>query len=182
MHVSLIPHPSIPCALIDSFDVHLQVDAAKVRLRYAIAGDIDSILLPARSAPERRDRLWQHTCFELFVGALRAGQYFEFNFSPSTSWAAYAFDDYRAGMKDLAYPHAPHVHLASETGRLTLETEVELAFIGTGALEDARLGLAAVVEDRQLRKSYWALAHPVDKPDFHHPDAFTLAIAPGASR
>jgi hypothetical protein len=35
-----------------------------------------------------------------------------------------------------------------------------------------RLGLSAVIEDSSGAKSYWALAHPPGKPDFHHPDCF----------
>ena len=26
--------------------------------------------------------------------------------------------------------------------------------------------------------SYWALAHPPGKPDFHHPDSFALTLPP----
>ena len=43
-----------------------------------------------------------------------------------------------------------------------------------------RLGLSAVIEeqgpDDTHVKSYWALAHFADKPDFHHPGAFTLEL------
>jgi hypothetical protein len=40
-----------------------------------------------------------------------------------------------------------------------------------------RLGLSAVIEETSGRKSYWALAHPKGKPDFHHADCFTLELA-----
>jgi len=39
-----------------------------------------------------------------------------------------------------------------------------------------RLGLAAVIEEASGRKSYWALAHPPGKPDFHHSDCFAHEI------
>ena len=39
-----------------------------------------------------------------------------------------------------------------------------------------RLALAAVLEDQQGALSYWALAHPPGKPDFHHPVGFTLEL------
>ena len=32
------------------------------------------------------------------------------------------------------------------------------------------LALSAVIEAIDGAKTYWALAHPSDKPDFHHPD------------
>jgi hypothetical protein len=39
-----------------------------------------------------------------------------------------------------------------------------------------RLGLSAVIEATDGTISYWALAHPSDKPDFHHPDSFVLEL------
>jgi len=39
-----------------------------------------------------------------------------------------------------------------------------------------RLGLSAVIEEKTGRKSYWALAHPAGKPDFHHSDCFALEV------
>ena len=43
-----------------------------------------------------------------------------------------------------------------------------------------RLGLSVVVEDTNGGMSYWALAHPPGKPDFHHPDGFTCEFSPVA--
>jgi hypothetical protein len=39
-----------------------------------------------------------------------------------------------------------------------------------------RAGLSAVVEEADGNKSYWALNHPSDKPDFHHRDSFVLEL------
>ena len=45
-----------------------------------------------------------------------------------------------------------------------------------------RIGLSAVIEERHGRKSYWALAHPPGKPDFHHDDCFAIELpAPSAA-
>jgi hypothetical protein len=35
-----------------------------------------------------------------------------------------------------------------------------------------QLGVAAMIEETNGRRSYWALAHPPGKPDFHHADCF----------
>ena len=45
-----------------------------------------------------------------------------------------------------------------------------------------RIGLAAVIEETSGRKSYWALAHPPGRPDFHHAHGFAyeLPMAPPA--
>jgi hypothetical protein len=36
------------------------------------------------------------------------------------------------------------------------------------------IGLTAVLEQTDGTKSYWALAHPPGKPDFHDPACFAL--------
>jgi hypothetical protein len=40
-----------------------------------------------------------------------------------------------------------------------------------------RLGLSAIIEEASGQRSYWALAHPPGKPDFHHPDSFALEVS-----
>lgn len=39
-----------------------------------------------------------------------------------------------------------------------------------------RLALCAVIEASDGSLSYWALAHPADRPDFHHPGSAILAV------
>jgi len=41
-----------------------------------------------------------------------------------------------------------------------------------------RLGLSALIEEPSGHKSYWALAHPPGKADFHHPDCFAHELFP----
>ena len=38
------------------------------------------------------------------------------------------------------------------------------------------LGLAVIIEEASGGLSYWALAHPSDRPDFHHAGAFALEL------
>ena len=38
----------------------------------------------------------------------------------------------------------------------------------------AGLGLSAILEEEDGTISYWALAHPPGRPDFHHPDCLAL--------
>jgi hypothetical protein len=40
-----------------------------------------------------------------------------------------------------------------------------------------RLGLAAVIEGMDGQKSYWSLAHPPGKPDFHRAESFVVELA-----
>ena len=43
-----------------------------------------------------------------------------------------------------------------------------------------QVGLSAVIEAKDGSRSYWALAHPPGKPDFHHRDCFALRLPPAA--
>ena len=99
--------------------------------------------------------------------------YREFNFSPSSEWAAYAFSGYRKG-GELGVELAPGTVMHRTGDRLELDAEIRRDFLPPG--RSLRLGLSAVLEDADGVLSYWALQHPPGKPDFHHTDAFALQL------
>ena len=101
---------------------------------------------------------------------MRDAGYREFNFSPSTQWAAYDFDSYRAGMRN-ADVLAPRIEVRYGPERYELYAAFDLPG-GT----PWRLALTAVIEETDGVKSYWALKHPPGKPDFHHADGFVLEL------
>jgi hypothetical protein len=122
------------------------------------------------------EKLWQHTCFELFI-ARRMPAYHEFNFSPSREWTAYAFSRYRDGEQLTDDALNPQVTVRTGPDRLELDATVQLAHLSSlHAAEKLSLALSAVIEDAGGGLSYWALRHPPGKPDFHHPEAFALAL------
>jgi hypothetical protein len=168
VRVSLEPHPATPSDAVTAIDVDVARPRADlIRLRYHLTGDLRRVRMPVPRPAERTDDLWRHTCFEAFV---RVGDaYWELNLAPSTQWAAYRFDGYRAGMMP-AMDVAPQ-RLDVGADSLT----AELAGLPAGAWS---LGISAVIEEQDGTKSYWALAHPSGKPDFHHPDCFTLDLPP----
>jgi hypothetical protein len=141
----------------------------RAELSYHLHADTSRIVLPSGPAGGRADELWRTTCFELFV---QDGEtYREYNFAPSGAWAAYAFDGYRSGMRVLELEHDPEVH-ADDTGdSFILDAVIDLA--GEG-----RFGLSAVIEEVSGSKSYWALAHPPGKADFHHEACFAATLPP----
>ena len=100
--------------------------------------------------------------------------YEEFNFSPSRSWAAYSFAAYRKGMHDLTLGMPTITGWGDVTG---YAMRVELELVAPWA-SVSRIGLSAVIEEAEGTKSYWALAHPSGKPDFHHADCFALELPP----
>jgi len=176
--IELTCHPAKPCESVRRVEVQARrTRPDTLELQYVVKGDIARLLIPAESAPRRADKLWQHTCFEAFVAAMATTGYHEFNFSPSTEWAIYRFSAYREGMTALAPTRPPRVSMRRRRDQLTLAASIDLDSLpelrGGGAL---RLGLSAVIEDTQNSPTYWALAHPPGKPDFHHADGFVLKL------
>lgn len=169
MRLALKPHPDSRCGVITNIDVEVvRAQPRTLTLRYVVIGDIDDVLIPSTSAPVRTDGLWQHTCFEAFVRPASGEGYYEFNLAPSTEWAAYRFTDYRSGMA-AAEISPPLIEARPNGNCYALETSLELDQL---AAVPWQIALSAVIEEANGRKSYWALAHPPGKADFHHPDSF----------
>ncbi|MBI1361517.1 MAG: hypothetical protein GC155_14665 [Alphaproteobacteria bacterium] len=177
MRVVMTPHPDMSGGAIHSIAVEVtRPRADTIDLRYAAEGDMTRVRIPARSEPARRDELWRHTCFEAFLRPPAGEAYAEFNFSPSGEYAAYSFTAYRDGMQ-VVHGAAPEISVESSAARLGLHATIRTQDIQAVDLMGAvRLGLTAVIEDMDGAKSYWALAHPQGKPDFHHRDGFALDL------
>jgi hypothetical protein len=175
----LISNAASPRQVIHGIDA--KVDASEsgaLAFSYTLIADIHQLLIPVAAAPKHVDGLWQHTCFETFIGMQGSPVYYEFNFSPSSEWAAYRFRAYRDGGSLDTEALAPSISVEHAADRLRLAATIRLdrlAVIQPGAT--LRIGLAAVIEATDGSLSYWALKHPSDKPDFHHPDSFALELA-----
>lgn len=169
LHPHLGAIPTEPLSL----QVNVRANAERLVVRFRLTGLLDSLAIPARGCPERRDELWRHTCFEVFVQMNGGPAYAEFNFSPSGDWAAYRFDSYRTGMNALD-TDPPRLRCTRKRYALELTAAVRIPPL----FAPTRLGLSAVIEETSGRKSYWALAHPAREPDFHHPDCFAAELAP----
>jgi hypothetical protein len=128
---------------------------------------------PPLLEPKRTDGLWQTTCFELFLKPEDSPAYFEVNCSPSCEWAVYAFDAYREGMRDQPVGRDPEISVSEAGETFWLYVKLDGSLIGPGP---SRLGLSAVIEEKDGTKSYWALHHPPGNPDFHHPAGFVLEL------
>jgi hypothetical protein len=174
MRQALRLHPDSFCFAA----THIEVEVARPRagslvLCYVVTGKLGHLRLPPIMEAARSDELWQRTCFEAFVRASTSAAYYEFNFAPSTQWAAYRFKSYRSGMSVATEISAPRIDVRSSPECYTLQAWLELDQLSS-LPRDAkwRLGLSALIEDTSSRKSYWALAHPPGKADFHHSDCF----------
>jgi hypothetical protein len=179
MRQALRLHPDSLC----SAATHVEVDVARPRvgsllLCYVVTGKIGDLRIPPVVTATRTDELWRHTCFEAFVGNSADAAYYEFNFAPSTQWAAYRFDSYRNGMRVAAEISTPRIDVQSSAECYTLQAALELDSLSSLFGASWRLGLSAVIEETNGRKSYWALEHPPGKADFHHSDCFAHELSP----
>ena len=173
----LLAHPDAGGEFVWSIAAQAQLSGATLSCRYEVRADMTRIRLPRARSGRRADGLWRHTCFEAFLGTPERSEYYEFNFSPALDWAAYRFEDYRAGMSPAPLAQAPGLQVRRGADELELAATVHLdglaALAQPGAL---RLALAAVIEEDTGRLGYWALRHPPGNPDFHHPESFTLEL------
>jgi len=175
----LRPHPSTPERAWRVAARADRTDGGELRLRWVVEGMLPGVRIAPLGPLRRADKLWEHTCFEAFISAEEKPGYVELNFSPSREWAAYAFATYREGAPLTDSRLVPQIVVHRESEMLALDALIALEDLSI-SYRDAvlRIGLAAVVEATSGRCSYWALRHPVGRPDFHHEEAFALRLPP----
>lgn len=174
----LVPHPDFPPRGIRRVSVRwFPTRYGQLLLRWHVHG-ADAIAVPDFAGRARGDRLWETTCFEMFLKDSASDAYLEFNFSPSGRWAAYFFPAYRDGMTDMELEPAPQI--STDTGDTIFVLNALLDMDVVAGAQAA--GLCAVIDEKDGTRSYWALAHAEGKPDFHDPACFALPVpAPQAA-
>lgn len=145
-------------------------------LRASLSAPPGLLSLPAPAPrPERRGRLWEDTCLELFLAEAAAEGYVELNLSPAGHWNAYRFDRYRSGMREEPSLAALPFSAERRGGTLAFSLELPLSplFPGEPPVEAA---VAAVARFRDGAVAHLAVAHAAPRPDFHRRDAFRLLL------
>jgi len=176
--LALARHPESSAPALTRIDARVSRTAEGVlAVTYTVEGDLDGVCLPEACPSRIGNRLWEHTCFEIFIARIGFAGYHEFNFAPSGEWAAYQFAGYRQAVPVVAETLAPQIVVRNTKERFELEATLQLARLSSDHAK-AKLShaVAAVIEDKGGALSYWALKHPPGKPDFHHADAFMLAL------
>ena len=176
LSVALVRHRAAEANALTGITVHVERLPGHVAISFVARGKVGSLSLAEPGASRRADDLWQHTCFEAFMEPAFGSGYREFNLSPSNAWAAYAFSGYRRGMTEVEGNPVPRLSVKRSSEVIVVEAMLATAFPDQQSL---MMGLSAVEEDLEGRKSYWALAHMEDgPPDFHHPIGFDLELFP----
>lgn len=178
--VALIPHPQTSSPAVRGIEACVyRLSSGELVLTYSVQADFDQLRVPLFTRSRRSERLWEHTCFEAFIGTQKEPAYYEFNFAPSGEWAVYVFRGYREGRAP--GPDAAVLDITAHRKDHQLELDAIFHPEGLAALAPCarpRIALSAVIEDKRGALSYWALKHPPGKPDFHHPEAFVLELEP----
>lgn len=155
-----------------------------LEVHYRLGGPLADLVLPGSqaSSPQRRDNLWQSSCFELFIAEAGHTNYWELNLSPNGDWNVYRLESYRTGLTpELEITRLPHriQHHLGSTGREQLEVKLSLELAGAiDAQAELELSATTVLEHQRLGCSYWAWLHTGKEPDFHRRDS----LKPGLSR
>lgn len=149
----------------------------RLSVRCALTGDLAELAIPEPEAfPARKDRLWEETCLELFLGVKGSERYWEFNLSPAGHWNAYRFASYRAGMQEeSALSSLPFV-VRKEPDVLEFFLEFNIGKL-LPAAEAIEVAVAAVIRTAKGETCHWALVHTGPRPDFHLRDGFKLDVA-----
>lgn len=146
-----------------------------IMLSFLLQGNLSDLILPATAKRKRCDNLWQSTCLEMFWAEEGGKNYWELNLAPNGAWNVYAFTDYRTGMcqEDRIAEPLVKINRTAESFSLTAKLEISSLHADNAPL---RVGVSGVLKHRDSRLSYWALAHPAEKPDFHAPQTFLLQV------
>jgi hypothetical protein len=155
---------------------HLARRSHQLAIRYDLNGPLAELVIPGPAdLPSRKHRLWEETCFELFLAIKHSPTYWEFNLSPGGPWNVYRFDGYRQGMtEETGFTSLPlSVRRRPDSLSLALELEVGRIVSADQVLE---VNIAAVIQLAAGGLTYWALTHPGPQPDFHRRDSFLVEL------
>lgn len=118
----------------------------------------------------RQDGLWQQTCFEFFLQKEGDLGYWEFNFSPASAWNIYRFESYRHPQPPKKSDDFLVQNIQFDGEKLVIELKPQLSFEKG---QFFKIGFSAVIESKDKTKSFWALTHSQEKPDFHWSESFS---------
>jgi len=120
---------------------------------------------------ERRDQLWQSTCFEAFFAEPGQERYWEINLAPNGHWNVYRLDRYRQGLRpELLVNGLTYALRQSDTElQISFSLNLQPLIAESSALE---CSLTAVLDHPKHGCSFWALNHSGDQADFHRRDSF----------
>ncbi len=153
-----------------AIEIHSELNTTEesVYISYKVTGDLSSLDLGSgRSLHNRVIKLWEKSCFELFIKDA-SDSYVEFNFSPEFEWNAFYFAKKGDALKEYEKVNQvkTDILLSQDVFHIIVEIEKnkfpENFFTG-----ELSAGITSVVKEKNGNISYWALSHEDTKPNFH---------------
>lgn len=149
-------------------DSELNQTADSVFISYKVTGELASIDLedghPKRA---RVIKLWEKTCFELFLKN-SAGSYMEFNFSPVFEWNAFYFEKKGDSLKEFVGIAGVSIDILLSQDVFHLIVEIAKKDFPEGFFHGSLEGqITSVIKEKNNHLSYWALNHTDTRPNFH---------------
>ncbi len=161
-----------PIDLAANLDRHDNI----LSIEYHLHGDLNTLIIPPRAPnPTRKSLLWEHTCFEFFLGVPGIPEYWEFNLSPTGDWNIYHLDNYRQGLREELAFHSLPFEITLQPNSIVLKLEVDLKHI-IESDRDLQASVTSVIEPRAGEITYWAVTHSGEAADFHLRDSFSLSL------
>jgi hypothetical protein len=172
-------HPFVPQPWLAGTELKAaaQMLQGRLELIFSLHTQAQTVVRPQPCAQiERRDELWQSTCFEAFFAEPGQERYWEINLAPNGHWNVYRFDRYRQGLRPEPLVSGLTYALRQSAAELQLRFSLNLQplIAESSGLE---CSLTAVLDHPQHGCSFWALNHSGDQADFHRRDSFRPLLA-----
>jgi len=113
----------------------------------------------------RKMKLWENTCFELFLGSSNENQYLEFNLSAGGDWNVFSFDDYRKNLIELFEVEQLSFDLKCSSPDYEITGVFRVRSLNLNH-KKYLANLTAVLQTTEGVK-YYSRVHPQQKADFH---------------
>ena len=147
-------------------------------ISYKITGQLSIIDLgDGTPIHQRKLKLWEKTCFELFLKNQFHEDYIEFNFSPLFEWNSFYFAQKGSSLSELNTLNHMNIDIlrSSEVFQLIVNistNDLPKHFQKKFSEGKMSAGISTVIRNKDESTSYWALDHKDQKPNFHHFESF----------
>lgn len=153
-----------------SIESELNYTTESVFINYKLTGDLSGLDLGSGHPKHARViKLWEKTCFELFIKNSK-DNYIEFNFSPDFEWNAFYFAKKGDALVEYAGVDLVKMDILLSLEVFHLIVEIDKKKFPKGFFDqESKLSgaITSVIKEKNERLSYWALNHTDTRPNFH---------------
>lgn len=167
---SLIPFGTLKAPKV-KIDCEFNTHEKSFFISYKLTGELDKVELGHTPRHERVIKLWEKTCFELFIKNER-NEYMEFNFSPVFEWNAFYFTKKGDPLAEWKKINSVKLDILDSFEVFQLIAEIKKEDFPENFFDKCQAGITSVIKEKNGNLSYWALSHEDQRPNFHHFDSF----------